>query len=139
MDRAFGGKRRSRKPAINITPLIDVVFLLLIFFMVSSTFRQTPGIAVALPEAQTAEALTEDRPREVTVRADGTIHYDQRPVDRDGLRDALRELMAAEPEVGLVLRADKAAPFQAGLLVMDVAREVGFDRLEIPTRPDGEP
>lgn len=139
MDRPFGGNRRRRKLAINITPLIDVVFLLLIFFMVSSTFRQAPGIAVALPQAQSAEPLVEDRPREIVVRADGTMFYGESAVDRDGLKAVLMELMAGEPAATLVLRADAEAPFQAGLVVMDVAREVGFDRLEIPTRPVASP
>jgi biopolymer transport protein ExbD len=71
----------------------------------------------------------------VTVRADGTIFFEQQPTDRAGLRDALLRLMAEEPDAALVLRADAQAPFQAGLTVMDVAREVGFEQLEIPTQP----
>lgn len=136
MEGAFGNRRAPRRPAINITPLIDVVFLLLIFFMVSSTFRQSPGIEVALPQAQNA-AEQEQSPYEIVVRADGTLFYRNQELTRDELQAELIRLKEAEPAVTLVLRADEGAPFQRGLDVMDVARGVGFEQLQIPTRPAG--
>ena len=73
MDGAFGARKSRKKPAINITPLIDVMFLLIIFFMVSSTFREQLGIDISLPLAETATEQ-ERSPYEIAVRADGTLY-----------------------------------------------------------------
>ena len=70
----FGSWRRKRRPNINITPLIDVMFLLLIFFMVSSTFRERLGIDIALPEAQSAREQ-ELEPHEITVGPEGELFF----------------------------------------------------------------
>lgn len=134
MEGAFGSRSRPRRPAINITPLIDVLFLLLIFFMVSSTFRQSPGIEVALPQAQNA-AEQQQSPYEIIVRADGGMLYRDQEMTRESLQQELIRLKEEEPDATLILRADEGAPFQRGLDVMDVARGVGFEQLQIPTQP----
>jgi len=136
MDGVFGMRRRLRRPTINITSLIDVMFLLLIFFMVSSTFREQIGIDITLPVAATA---TEQQPAQqvITVRADGAILFgpDQAVTAPEQLRHALQELLAADPETVLLLRADEAAAFQDVITVIDIARSVGGSRLIIPTEP----
>ena len=74
MDSPFGIRRHRRKPSINITSLIDVMFLLLIFLMVSTTFRHQLGIDVDLPEAGTASAQ-EMRPHEIVVTRNGEYYF----------------------------------------------------------------
>lgn len=129
-------RRRGRRPTINITSLIDVMFLLLIFFMVSSTFREQIGIDITLPAAATA---TEQQPAQhvITVRADGAILFgpNQTVTSPEQLRQALQELLAADPETVLLLRADEAAAFQDVITVIDITRSVGGSRLIIPTQP----
>lgn len=134
MDGAFGAKRH-RRPTINITPLIDVLFLLLIFFMVSSTFREHLGIDVALPRAGTGAPLEEKPPHEVSVKASGEVYLGQRLVSDEELREALAALVKEDPDVEITLRADEDAPFQRFITVIDAARQAGGAKLIIPTQP----
>ncbi len=136
MDGTFGRKTRRRGPIINITPLIDVMFLLLIFFMVSSTFRHNLGIDVSLPEADTATEQ-EMPPYEIIVRDTGEylIGGDRNPVSLRQVREFLTQVMSREPEAAVVLQADPTADFNLVLDVIDTARKVGSKQLVIPTKP----
>lgn len=134
MSGAFNAPRLKRRPSINITPLIDVMFLLLIFFMVSSTFREQVGIEITLPGAETATAQ-EVEAYEIIVDRDGQIYFGDEPVDDAGLRSALARVLKEEPAARLVLRADREADFGRALRAMDIARDVGGERLIIPTAP----
>ena len=133
MSAPFNARRHRRRPSINITSLIDVMFLLLIFFMVSSTFREHFGIDVTLPEAQTAERA-DVTTHEITVSQEGQFYFGQRLVDEEGLRRAITDLLADDPEASLVLRADDKADFGRVIRAIDIAREVGGTRLVIPPR-----
>ena len=132
MQGPFGIWRRRRRPNINITPLIDVMFLLLIFFMVSSTFRERLGIDITLPESETATEQETGR-HEISVGRDGRLFFDGARVTRVELRGGLVELLAREPAAEIVLRADKDAAFQHVVAAMDIARDVGGAKLVIPT------
>ncbi len=136
MDGPFGTKRRARRPAINLTSLIDILFMLLIFFMLSSTFRNQLGIDIALPKAATS-ANQENTGKEIAVDASGAIFFNETPVSPMQLREKLMELLKTEPGAALVLRADKNASFQNVLTVIDITREVGGGQLVIPTLPGG--
>ncbi|HIJ66360.1 MAG TPA: biopolymer transporter ExbD [Candidatus Hydrogenedentes bacterium] len=132
MSSAFNMRRRRRKPAINITSLIDVMFLLLIFFMVSSTFRHQLGIDVQLPDADTA-AMQEMRSHEIVVTERGEYYFGQRKVDEEELREAIVRALEPEPTASLVLRADERADFGKVIRAIDIARDVGGTQLIIPT------
>ena len=127
---------RRKVPPTNLTPLIDVVFLLLIFFMVSSTFKEELGIDIALPQAQTA-ASQEVTANEITVDADGRYFFGPRQVSIAGLREALQRYLEENPGASVVLRADALADFGAVVRAIDTAREVGGERLVIPTDRPG--
>jgi biopolymer transport protein ExbD len=133
MSSAFNTRRHRKRPSVNITSLIDVMFLLLIFFMVSSTFRHEFGVDVTLPEASTA-VETEASAHEITVTEGGAFHLGQREVTEEGLRTALSDLILEDPEAKLVLRADAKADFGRVVRAMDIARDVGGSRLIIPTQ-----
>ena len=137
MEGAFGRQRRFRRPTINITPLIDVMFLLLIFFMLTTTFREHLGIDVSLPQAATAESM-EITKHEVTVKATGEIYFGGNRVDLPGLRTALETVLQEEPRTPIVLRADKDAAFQDVIRVIDMCRAVGGLQLIIPTHLPSE-
>ncbi len=132
MSGAFNSPKRKRGPAINITPLIDVMFLLLIFFMVSSTFREHLGIEISLPEAESATDHDVEA-HEISVSRGGAFYLGREKLDEDGLRSALEALLEMEPQATLVLRADREADFGRVVRAMDIARNVGGERLIIPT------
>ncbi len=131
MNGAFNRGRQKRGPTINITSLIDVMFLLLIFFMVSSTFKEELGIDISLPKAESATSQ-EVSSHDITVDGDGNFYYGEKQVDETGLRALLIALLKEEPDAQLVLRADQAANFGRVARVMDIARAVGGERLVIP-------
>lgn len=129
----FGIERRRSKPVINITSLIDVMFILLIFLMVTTTFRKHVGIDVSLPSAEHA-SQQEVPSHEIVVTKEGHFFLGDRPVDAEELRSALGDLLKAQPDASLVLRADEQADFGAVVRAIDIARAIGGSRLVIPTR-----
>lgn len=129
----FALRRTRRRPAITITPLIDVMFLLLIFFMVSSTFRDQYGIDVDLPEAASAQAEN-PAPHEVTVTENGVFFFDGQEMDAARLRQTLEERVREDPEAQVVLRCDAGADFRHAITAIDAARQAGCRRLVVPTR-----
>jgi biopolymer transport protein ExbD len=136
MDRPFQAPPRGRRPAINVTPLIDVMFLLLIFFMVTSSFRSQPGMSVDLPRAATTEAQ-ETGQVEVAVQRDGAHFVDGAVVSEGELAATLRARLEENPELTIVLRGDARAPYQAVVHALDIARQVGGSRFVLPMTPMG--
>jgi biopolymer transport protein ExbD len=135
--------RRPEDPEINLTSLIDVVFLLLIFFMVSTTFERQAALRIDLPEASAVEAPREEPQRiELAIDAGGQMFLNDRQLvdSRPGtLRAALEEVAGDERDLPLVLRADSETPHHFVVTAMDVSGQLGFKRLSIATeRGDGE-
>lgn len=124
--------RRARRGevAINIAPLVDVVFLLVIFFAVSTTFLDTAGLKLELP---TSTSVAEREQEDVTVvlGADGRLSVDGDVVDRDGLRDRLRDLLAERERKIVVLRADAGTTHGQVVGVMDDIRDAGAEGLTV--------
>ncbi len=127
--------RRPGKPnvAINIAPLVDVVFLLVIFFAVSTTFLESAGLKLELP---TSPGTVAKEAKELTVlmAADGSLSFDGTLVDEDQLGRLLREaLIDAEKKV-VTLRADTEAEHGDVVRIMDVIREAGAESLTVAAR-----
>lgn len=118
---------------IDLTPLIDVVFILLIFFFITSTFIQ-PSLPVNLAKAASASASAERKEQVViTIDAEGTLFH-------EGLPLTVTEvpfLLQANPTLGINLFVDRAAPFEAFLSVIDETRLLGRDDVSITTLPAG--
>lgn len=129
-------KGRRRKALINVTSLIDVVFLLLIFFVVTSTFLERPGIDLTLPEAGSGETGVSV----VTVRivADGQVFVGDRPVALGDLARVLGESLRAEETTEVTLEADRSVPHGRVVAAMDAARRAGARGLVVATRPAPE-
>ncbi|MDT0635891.1 biopolymer transporter ExbD [Spectribacter hydrogenoxidans] len=126
-------RRRLEEPQIGLTPLIDVVFLLLIFFMVTTTFVEDAGLTLQLPIAGAEPAEPEALP-EVVVDAGGNPHVDgHRLVSRDALMAALADMV--DRSQALRVRADARASHQSVVTVMDAAAAAGFGRIDIATQP----
>jgi biopolymer transport protein ExbD len=134
MDGAFGARRREKSLFINVTSLVDIILVLLIFVLSTTSFRMHTGIDVRLPQAATGG--DQEHPKyEVTVTSAGAIFFGDRQMDKPQLRDTLSALLKTEPNAPIYLRADKAASFQDVIGVIDVAREAGGAQLILPTQP----
>ena len=136
-------RRTERDDApINLTPLIDVVFLLLIFFMVSTTFQHRSELNIELPEASAERPEREADPVEVSIDAEGRFYLNGRPLADTrvaGVRAALQALAAVPPVPPLVISADAATPYQAVITVMDAAGQAGFVNLALPVQAPPQP
>jgi len=125
---------------VNLTPLIDVVFLLLIFFMVSTTFDRHARLKVSLPEASTKATQQQTEPLVLSIDASGNYFINERQVVNrklDTLKQALRKTIAEKQvdskDIALVLRADANTPHQAVVRAMDAASQLGLNKLSIAT------
>lgn len=130
------------EPTVDLTSLIDVVFLLLIFFMVSTTFEHQALLKVDLPEASEVEDRTEQpESLELVIDSEGRMYLnDRRLVDSEDrtLRAAIEEAVGGERSAPLILRADRQTPHHFVVTAMDVAAQLGFTNLSIATdRVDG--
>ncbi len=132
MSQPFESRRHRQRPSINLTSLIDVMFLLLIFFMVSSTFRHGFGLDVSLPKAETA-AESEMTSNEIAIDARGNYYLSGKPVNEAELREGVTRLLQEKPDTTLILKADEAADFGRAVTAIDIARSVGATRIIIPT------
>jgi len=134
--------RTKEEPTVDLTSLIDVVFLLLLFFMVSTTFERQAVMKVELPEASAVEDRT-DIPDglELVIDGDGQMYLnDQRLIDSEPrtLRAAIEQEAGDNRDLALVLRADRQTPHHYVVTAMDVAAQLGFRNLSIATdRADG--
>ena len=128
--------RQLRRPevSINLTPLIDVVFLLLIFFMVSTSFSELTQLMVDLPEAEGAPAST-NTTLLLVVDVEGNMTLDGAPVPDDarGLSEALRQRLSGNTDIPVTLLADAMTPHQYVVTAMDVAAQLHITRLTIAT------
>ncbi len=123
--------------SINLTPLIDVVFLLLIFFMVSTTFTKETHLAVDLPEASAEASTVTKQSIDIVVRQNGDYAINGKNVinqQADTLHRALAKIANGDNKQPLVITADAKAPHQAVVRAMDVAGKLGFEQLRITTQ-----
>src|ERR1700678_4078874 len=104
-------------PSVIIVSLIDILAILLIFVIVTTTFkRDQPAVVINLPDSKTASAApTQTDPAVLSIPADQNLFLDNKPVELADLKDALVQMLAANPNRALALNADKAAPF--GLVI----------------------
>ena len=143
--------QRPEPPDINLAPLIDVVFLLLIFFMVTTTFKDEVGIKVQLPQAQ-GEVAAEPQTLTLVIDASGAFYVNDRQVadtQPDTLRKALGQAISqarseaddrAPGDLPLVLMADAKTPHQAVMTALDVASQLGLTRFSFAaSRTEGAP
>jgi len=131
-------RQKRHNDDINITPLIDVVFLLLIFFMVSTTFTRETRLSVELPEAQ-GEKLSDELPESIEILIDRDGGYainDRKLVNRkiETIMAALQQLATSDMTMPITITADAEAPHGAVIQVMDAAGRLGFSQLSFATQ-----
>ena len=128
------------EPDVNLTPLIDVVFLLLIFFMVSTSFVRQSQITIRLPEAEST-AMVEEPPEQIDIMIteQGTYLVNGRELINnraETIRNALQRVSAGDTSLPLTISADANARHQHVVTAMDVAGRLGFVRISIATVDD---
>ena len=121
---------------LNLTPLIDVVFLLLIFFMVSTTFDKDSRIKVELPTAATQDEKVEaEEVLDITVDSKGRFYVNQKEVintNAEILQRAIEKDVGTDRDMPVIITVDAQAPFQAAFKVMDVTSKMGFVNMTFP-------
>ena len=133
-------KRQPEEPEINLIPFIDVLLVILIFLMLSTSYSRFTELQITLPVANSEKAR--DRPHEivVSVTADGRYAVDRKPVDGrsvDTLTRALSSAAAGSSEMIVIVSADATAAHQSVINVMDAARRAGLARLTFATQSAG--
>ena len=126
--------RGGRKPEVQMSPLIDVIFLLLIFYAVTTQFVMDERLKLKLPEAETAESVgvnREEKPSVVTVAVDGTIWIDDGIVPESELEARMKQLVERAPDDGIILKGDQGADYGVVVHVLDVARKVGAKGIQM--------
>ncbi len=124
--------KRYIKPVINITSLVDVLFLLLIFFMVTSSFVEQPNIQLELPSTKHSE-VSKINKTVLTITKDGQLFLQDMPVGKDQLEMKLRRMLLDTGDEVLVLKADKEVSYGDVVDIMDDAKGAGFKRVVAPT------
>ena len=135
-------RQANQEEHINLTPLIDVVFLLLIFFMVSTTFTKETHLEIDLPEASLEPASTQEiNGIDIAIRASGDYSVNGQPLVNQqaitlqrGIESLLDTLSKEANELPLTITADANTPHQAVVRAMDIAGQLGFAQLRITTR-----
>ena len=135
-------RRAQRDNSINLTPLIDVVFLLLIFFMVTTTFTRETRMLISLPEAEADAMASEQTTLELLISKDGSYAVNGKSlINRDikTIMAALKDASAGDNKMPLVITADALSTHQAVITAMDAAGRLGFETLNIATQQPQEP
>ncbi|MEO0605235.1 MAG: biopolymer transporter ExbD [Myxococcota bacterium] len=125
----------TRRPdaTIDVTPMIDVVFQLVLFFMVSTNFIETPGLQVDLPRSSPQTVLSDKKDVNIWMTLDDEIYIDDEPVDLAGLTARLEARALEAPETLVVIKADTGVSHGRVVTVMDRAKSLGLSRLAIAT------
>lgn len=138
-------RRKPRENVeINLASLLDVVFILLLFFVVTTTFTRETQLQIDLPEAASATPPqpSERKPLEVQIAADGSYALNGQPLARSDLAtlsSALQQASAGDNSLPLVISADAQTPHQAVITAMDAAGKLGFAHLRISTVEAAKP
>ena len=138
----FGARKQGgTDPVIEVTPLVDVVFLLLIFFLLTATFVRNPNIPIRLPQASIHQVTPQKRDVMVGITDRGELRYEGDETTIDRLRVEMQRIHARSPETMVLIQADTRARHGKVVEVMDLAKRIGFERIgiAIETAPADEP
>ncbi len=134
----FRDAKNSRRMEVimDVTPLIDVVFLLLIFFMITTTFVNNPGIEVDLPKASSADSPSQVVDLTIAITEEGEIIYNNRKVSLTELQAELETQASENAQATVIVQADSKTNHGLVVQIMDVAKSSGFSKLAIATQPE---
>jgi biopolymer transport protein ExbD len=135
-------KTRRVDPRVDITPLIDVVLLLVVFFMLTTTFIGAPAIKVDLPTSSAKEISKEQKEVKITITKDGKIYVDRAtggsgdPISLKELGKLLNKTARENRDTMVIVRADENTTHGNVVTVMDLAKKSGLNKLAIATKPE---
>ena len=133
----LGGSGRAKTiAAINVTPLVDVVLVLLIILMVSSTYIVAQTLKVQLPKARATDG-TADKPTKVELLKDGSLRFNDNKVTEAELTQKVKDAVAADPEMSLVVSADKDVAHGNVVHMLDIAKLAGVTKFAINVMQGG--
>ncbi|MFH2132464.1 MAG: biopolymer transporter ExbD [bacterium] len=127
-------KKKATPLSIDITPLIDVVFLLLIFFMISTTFINVTGIQIELPTTVSKPSPSKQKSLEITITAEQQFFFNGQPIKQHQLQQALIKAKESSGQTDLIIRADGRVQHKVVVFVMDTAKRAGVHKFSIATR-----
>ncbi len=127
-------RQGASAPSINMTPMVDMVFLLLIFFLLTSMAMRPPVLDLSLPQADHAEKNLGREDLQIVIHKAGQIEINRKPVRRSQLQAELKAQLAAQPEKKVVLSADAQAPFGVFVSVIDTLHALNHHNLAIASQ-----
>jgi len=132
-DQMFGGEEEENE--INLTPMLDVVFIMLIFFIVTASFIKEAGIDVNRPDAPTAESQ-DDAAILIAISAGDEIWIDRRQTEPNAVRGMIERLHAENPKGSIVIQADEDSTNETLVIVMEAAKQAGVPNVAISALKD---
>jgi biopolymer transport protein ExbD len=133
MSGPVGGGEKDVYDEINITPMLDLAYVLLIIFIILTT-ATVQGIKVNLPKASAQPSLAENKTKAISITADGTIYLDTFPVTMVELENMLRQYKAANPNLPIIIKADSAIQYQKVVDVLDLMGRLEITQLGLVTQ-----
>ena len=128
-------RRKQKDMGIEMGPLMDIVFILLIFFVVTSSFTRETGVDVTKPQAQSASQLEKENLL-IAITREGTIHMNERQVDLASLQDILKQSLAKAPDREAVVIADKESETGVLVQVIDMCNLAGVKKVSIAAQAE---
>jgi biopolymer transport protein ExbD len=130
---ASGGGDKDVYDEINITPMLDLAYVLLIIFIILTT-ATVQGIKVNLPKASAQPSLAENKTKAISITADGTIYLDTFPVTLPELENLLRQYKAVTPDLPVIIKADSTLQYQRVVEVLDLVGRLEITQLGLVTQ-----
>ncbi|MDK2818746.1 MAG: biopolymer transporter ExbD [Spirochaetota bacterium] len=125
-------KKHTISADISMTPMIDIIFQLLTFFMITSTFIQTSSLNIDLPEAKTSDSI-QDQQNTITLYKNNSITWNEQEISITDLPQKLLELSQQNPDATLVIQGDEGISYGNLIEIMDQARGAGLNKLSLAT------
>ena len=129
---------RRQELGIDVTPLIDIVFQLVLFFMISTTFDDSPRIDIELPESSSSNILRESQNIEIWISDGGKAFVDRVPIEDGALREQIQSGLNSNPGMMLIIKADKKVGHGRVVELLDLAQELGVKKLSIGAQGNSE-
>ncbi|MCV2883137.1 biopolymer transporter ExbD [Aestuariibacter sp. AA17] len=126
-------RAEEEEAAIDMTPMLDIVFIMLIFFIVTTVFVKDAGIEVNKPEANMA-TMPKNANIFIAITADGDVWMDKREVKVESVRSNIERLLAEQPSDVVIIQADIEAEHGVVVKVMDQVKAAGIDRISVAAR-----
>lgn len=130
-------RTRTEDPEVNIVSLIDVVLMLLIFFMLTTTFNRESALHIDLPQASGKQMETDRFVLDIAIDREGHLFINQHAVvnnEVETVKRAMRTVLGSHKNPQVVISSDKLAPYQSVITAMDAARQLGLERLTFATK-----